>query len=82
MPMDTGSIGFHAVGDSNFNLVAPCSKDGWTGELIVDEHAGLVGIAVRVAVGLSQLELVRDGVAGGGSLLIKVGGNAVSVLPA
>jgi len=48
MPMDSGSVADHVVGDVDFDRVTPVGDDGWTGDRSVECHA-CSAVAIRSA---------------------------------
>lgn len=82
MPVHTSSIVLHTVRDSDAKSVSPAGSDNGAWQLAVDKEALLRTITVRVAGGVGDFKVVRNSVTSGRVLLVKVGGNAVSVAPA
>lgn len=82
MPVHTSSVVCHTVRDSDAKSVSPAGSDNGTWQLAVDEEALLRTITIRVASGVGDFKTVRNSFTSGWVLLIKVGGNAVSVAPA
>jgi len=82
MPVHTGSVVLHGVLDSDTDHITPGRLDDRTRVLAVDEQTRRAAIAIRVTRGVGDLEVIRDGVAGGRVFLVKVGSNAEAIAPA
>lgn len=82
VPVDGSTVVLHGVLDIDRHHVTPVGLDGWGRVLAVDQKAQARTIAVWVASGVGDLQVVGDSVASRWEFLVEVGGNAVSVGPA
>lgn len=82
VPVHGGAVILHLIVDVDDHIVAPFCPDGRARVLAIDLQAKLVTVAVRIASGVGDREVVGDSVAGRGKFLIEIGGNAVTILPA
>lgn len=82
VPVHASSIVLHAVRDSDTKSVSPAGSDNGPWQLAVDEEALLRTSTIRVARGVGDFKTVRNCFTSCRVLLVKVGGDAVSVAPA
>lgn len=81
-PMDRGPVVLQTILDRNVQGIAPRSANRRTWILPVDKHAYPGSTSVRVASGVGNLQGIRHRVAGCWKLLVIVGSDTVSSLPA
>jgi len=82
VPVHAGAVVLQGVLDGDGKSVTPVGLDGRSRVLTVDQITWLVSVAIHVAGGVGNFEVVRDSLASGWVLLVEVGGNAVSIAPA
>ena len=82
VPVDGGSIVLHLVGDCHRDHVAPVGHNCRSRILIVNQQTYAIPMTVWVAGAIGDGELVRDRLAGGGVLVVKVCGDIEAILPA
>lgn len=80
--MDASTIVLHVVGDGDAEVITPSCTDNRARVLAVDEQACLLVTTIGSTGSVGNRQAVRDSVASSRVLLIKVGGNAVTAVPA
>lgn len=82
VPVNIGSVVLHGVLYSDTDIISPAGSDDGTRILAVNKKALSRSVTIWVACGVGNFKTIRDSVASGRVLLIKICGNAVTATPA
>jgi len=82
VPVHRGTVVLHVVGDLDLEMISPRGSNGGSRILAINQKAEALAVAIRIASRVGDREFMVDCLAGRRELLVEIGGNAETILPA